>query len=97
MLIFSQKINMYGHADFSLKKINIDGNADFFSKKINIDCLSDFFIKKLTWFAMLIFPQKINMDSHTDFFSIKNMDGHASFPLKTQHGWQCRFFLENFT
>ena len=66
-----------------------------------MDCLADFFIKKLTWFAMLIFPQKINMDSHTDFFSIKNMDGHAYFFIykinmdgnadffsKTLHEWR---------
>jgi len=33
ILIFSQKMNMDGHDDFSLKKINIDGHADFFIKK----------------------------------------------------------------
>ena len=32
MLIFCEKINMEGHADFYMKKINMDGHANFFSK-----------------------------------------------------------------
>ena len=53
MLIFSQKINMDGHADFSLKKSTLMAML--------------FFLKKLTWMAMLIFTQKISMEGHADF------------------------------
>ena len=60
MLIFMQKINMDGHADFFVEKSTWMAMLIFF-QKINMDGHADF-------------PQKINMDGHADF-SLKNKHG----------------------